>query len=480
MASELSGQGAPQLAVALGTATRGTALARVLALRSSPGWIVGGTGVREWRFEGVVEREGTVYLVGPQVPGVTLEDVLRLPPEQALAFAALLARSLRELSARKLGWFPLQADSVVFTRDEEVLFLPPGVDREIRDLRTFERNRESFESLNHPDLRDERLASFSIAAVLYRVLTGRFPFTGADPEELHEQIRKREIAPPANLVPGLAREVSDLVMAGLGRAPRSAVTLVEWSEQLEAWRHRPLVRALSAGEKEKVLRETRAREEQSARSFRWRRFWQKNWRVVAVAAAGVAVVAAVGGTMLKSALAPRVTRGFSPQKVVETFYASMNSLDHATMQDCVVGKAGGNEINEVTTLYVTSRVTQGYEGKSHIMSAAEWDTAGRPPLASPTSLYGVTGLSISPMAAGTGALFMVSYDKWNPAAVPDTDTQTAAASVPRSEGHRIVERVQLRREKDDWVIERIDRLQSDLLPAPRLLDGPADANRNPP
>ena len=50
-------------------------------------------------------------------------------------------------------------------------------------------------------------------------------------------------------------------------------------------------------------------------------------------------------TCVKNVLAPRVTRGYAPDKVVQTFYTSMNTLDHSTMQACVVGGAGGGEIN---------------------------------------------------------------------------------------------------------------------------------------
>ena len=62
MAYVLDDAGKLHLAVPLGTATRGAALTRILALRGSPGWIVGAPGIREWRYQGVIEREGTVHI----------------------------------------------------------------------------------------------------------------------------------------------------------------------------------------------------------------------------------------------------------------------------------------------------------------------------------------------------------------------------------------------------------------------------------
>ncbi len=172
-------------------------------------------------------------------------------------------------------------------------------------------------------------------------------------------------------------------------------------------------------------------------------------------AAVAILLGALGGTILKNVLAPRVTRGFSARKVVETFYTSMNTLDHTTMQACVVGPAGRGEIDEVTTLYVTSRVTQGYEGRSSIVSAADWDTAGRPPLAPPTSLYGVTGLSVVQEQGGPAPVFVAAYDKWNPAPPPDTSSGSSSDYVPKSEGHSIKDRVWLKLDRGDWVISRI-------------------------
>ncbi len=466
MAHVLNDAGELHLAVTLGTATRGSALTRILALRGSPGWIAGPAGIREWRYEGVIEREGTVSLIGPHVPGVSLEKALTLPAGEALPLIAHLVRALLQLSQSRAGWFAVQSDSVICTDDGGVLFLPPVLDRELRDLRTFEANRETFESLNHPDLRGEALAAFTAAAVLYRVFTGRFPFGGADPEELHSQVRNLEIQSPSSLVPGLDGEASDLVMAGLGRSRRGPATLSQISEGLDRWKAHELVQPLSDGQRQTALRAAESREQSAGRSFRRRRFWQRNWRFAAIVAAAAILLGAVGGTILKNVLAPRVTRSFSPSRVVETFYSSMNTLDHTTMQACVVGSAGRGEIDEVTTLYVTSRVTQGYEGRSSIVSAADWDTAGRPPLVPPSSLYGVTGLSVNEEKGAPAPVFLVRYEKWNPAPPPDTVGGSAVDYIPQSEGHAVTDRVWMKLDKGDWVISQIDRVGKTDLPAP--------------
>jgi hypothetical protein len=478
MMQELMDGGVKHLAVQVGDTAKGRALTRILALKTSPGWRVHGGEVREWRFEGLAEKDGAPLLYGPHVAGRPLVTVLDLPLPAALACLSRLVQALRLLAERRIPWFTLQTDSVIFEDPDGVLFLPPDVMREIRDLNSFAQRRDTYESINHPDLKGEALASFSIAALLYRISTGRFPFTGRDAEEIHEQARKLEIDAPSGIVPELDPELSALVMAGLGKSRRGTVPLAEWSERLDAWQKKELFRVLPPGEKEKALHEAESREQASGKSFRRRMFWEKNWKIIGVIVIAAAVAAAGAGSILRNMLAPRITRGYAPQKVVETFYDSMNSLDHQSMQSCVIGRAGQGEINEVTVLYVTSRVTQGYQGKSTIVSAADWDKRGRPKLESPSSLFGVTGLSVTKEQGEPAPVFRAQYDLWNPAQPADvpgglaTTGGAPAQAAPKSEGHRVTDRVWLKQDKGDWVIYRIDRLRQDPLPPPALAPAP--------
>jgi hypothetical protein len=476
MVTELIEHGEKYIAVPVGDVARGTGLSRILALKTSPGWLVEQTRIGEWRFEGVVEKSGSVFLYGAYVAGTPLSSVLTMPVTQALPFLLRLVQALARLSERGVPRFPLETDTILFTGSGGVLFLPPEVCREIRDHSAFSLTREGFESINHPDLKGDALASFSLAAILYRIITGSFPFMGAGAEEMHEQARKLEINPPSSVVPELSAEVSALVMAGLGRARREGVTLAEWADSLSAWQGQELFHALSPEEKEQAGHAAAARQQSATRSFGRRMFWEKNWKVVAIVTIVIIVAAAGVGSIVRNVLAPRVTRGFTPARVVETFYTSMNTLDHQTMQACVVGRAGREQINEATTLYVTSRVTQGYEGKSNVLSAADWDRQGRPLIVSPATLYGVTGVSLKEEQPSPAPVFLVTFDKWNPASPPDTAAMPAVVEPPKSEGHRITERVWLKKDRGDWVIYRIDRRGEDLLPPPLLASPPASSS----
>ena len=466
MAMEIDEGGARRLAVPLGSPARGTALTRILALKGSPGWLVDATSIREWRFLGVAERGGQTALFGPWLSGRPLSEVARMPPAAALPFLSRLADALLLLKERRVTLFPIQTDAVLFSTDGSVLFLPPEVMRELRGLTTFEANLTTFEALCNPDLHGEDLLSFGLGALTHRVITGEFPFTGTSAEDLHEQMRKLEIPAPAWRVPGLAPEVSEMVMAGLGRSRARCPPLEEWARGLREWQAADTIRELPAAERESLAASAESKRRVSEKRFRRRVFWEKNWKTALIIAVVIAVVGAGLASILKNVLAPRITRGYSPARVVETFYTSMNSLDHMAMSACVVGKAGQGEINETMNLYVISRVTTGYEGRSNVVAADQWDKAGRPKLAAPQTLFGVTGLTIRQESGEPLPVFLVSYEKWTPAPGGSEPAAGTAPAAPRSEGHAATDRVSLKKDRGDWVIYKIDRLRWDALPSP--------------
>ncbi len=460
MTTEIFEQGTRRLAVSAGPAGRGAALGRILGLKAEPGWVVSGGGIREWRFEAVTGKGDQVFLHGPWFDGRPLSAVASLPLREALPFLALFVGALEALRAAGTAAFPVQTDAVLLAPQAgEVLFLPPAVVRELRAVRPFEENRETFEAVNHPDAAGWPAVSFGIAAILYRIVTGRFPFDGQSPEEVHGQARSLQVPPPAALAPGLSAEASALIMAGLGREMSPPPDLARWSQELERWQRDPPWREIARGEQERLRGAAEVRQAISRRSFRRREFWRTRWKLVAVIAAVVAALGIAGGSILSRALAPRPTAGLGPRQVTESFYRAMNGLDHQLMEACVVDRAGKEEIAEVTGIYVISRVTTAYEGRPGVLSAEEWDRDGRPVLEPTQAVYGVTDLVIAEEEGPPTPVFRVDYVKWAPLPPPDDGgSPSAPPEGRRFAGTARTDRVRLRRDRGDWVISRIERL----------------------
>lgn len=449
------------------------ALTQLTALRNKPGWLVKEERVEEWKITGFTQIKEEIYLYGPFLDqGRSLLDIITLNVEEALPYIRELVSALLLLQKRGYPLFDLQLDSVFFPLEGGVFFLPPEVVKALGNSQVLEKRIRVHGLINRPGLYGENRLSFSLGSLLYRIITGSFPFTGKDEEILHSKMKLLAILPPELSVPQIKPEVSDFIMKALGRGDnykkRTDYPHLElWQEKLSSWIRGNIFRQIDNARIEETGRLKEIRERKAADSYRRKVFWQRNWKTATLILGAVIIVSIFLSSILSNVLAPRKTKGFSPAQVVEAFYLSMNSLDHMLMQDCVIDKAGKADIREVTHLYVLSRVSKGYEGRSNILPADEWQRLGRPELTPPQSVFGVTDLHLLQEAEGTLPVFTATYKKWLPAPQEEEQIQEpAAAPAPRASFaplcFEVKERLFLKNHRDDWVIFNIERL--DIIP----------------
>ncbi len=433
------------------------ALTKITAGKAEPGYVVADNQISEWRFLGVTYVKGEPWLYGPMAEGRSLGEMLEQPPEAALAALLALARALVLLQERGVPSFRLQTETVLYLEEGGLLFLPPGLMALLKDSRPLDYRLMAVEAINHPYVVGKDGLTYTMAALAYRVLTGEFPFMDETEQGLRDKLRRLRVTPPHLVTPEIREDVSDFIMRALSKP--GSVALGAWVEALENWQKQGALRAVSESERAAVLAKAREHKEKAARSFRSSVFLERNGRIILIVVASLAVVGAIAGSILKNALAPRVTKGFSPEKVVETFYKSIGPLDHATMENCVVDGAGKAEINEAINLFVISRQTIAYEGKSYILDAAEWDAKGRPAVVSPYFVNGVTRLQITRERDVPNPVFTATYERYARAF-----EDQAPESVPPVNGRKQTDRLYLRQDKGDWVIYRIERVSTEPLP----------------
>ncbi len=474
--ARLKKDGQTVLGIPIGSGKKEFALTKMTALRAQTGWLVGDEEVKPWTVEGFFESEGRVFLYGPYYDGVFLDEVLKAGPDKALYRLLNLTRALQLLEQKGTPLEHLQTDSVFFLDSGEVLFLPQEIMKRTMQTRPLEYKLRVFEIISHPDLVEpkERI-SYSIAVMLFKVITGEFPFKADTEEEIHHRIRHFRLTPPGLLVPRLKPEISKALMRRLDAGSRKDSSPNETEGKLEDWRS-----GITHWIKEGLYREIQESEVQdlgeqalqsmtgAEKSFARRVYWEKHWKSIAISAVAAILVLAVGGSFIKRFLEPRATQGFSPYQVVETFYQSVNTMDHGLMEDCVTNKAGKSMINEVIHVFVLSRVSMGYEGKSHINRADEWADQGKPPLIPPQTVFGVANLTVREIAAQPQPVFEVVYEKWGPFASEEPSQSQEPPTEPNYRGVRLTERVFLREDKGDWVIYHIEPVRSEPLEIPKF------------
>src|SRR5436190_1172597 len=83
---------------------------------------------------------------------------------------------------------------------------------------------------------DARSDVYSLSVVLYELLTGQRPFTGATDSELLERIRTQEARPPRQLDDSVPRELDRICLKGLAkRASDRYSTALDMAEDLRHW-----------------------------------------------------------------------------------------------------------------------------------------------------------------------------------------------------------------------------------------------------
>jgi hypothetical protein len=462
---KLEREGRDVLAIPIGVGKNDFILTKLGELRKLPGHIIRDGEIEEWRIEGAFRHEGRLYLHGPHLGGLFLEEAIQKSFPAALPYLTRLTHALVVLKARGLSLEFIQTDSIYFLEEGGILFLPPALMRELRNMHPEVYKLRVFESISHPDIEDpEKGLSFSLAALLYRVIRGYYPFHAETEEEIHNRIRHARLLPLSLIEPGFREDLSRQIMAGLGRGDTPPPSLEEWEKILAGCKREGLHRDITEMEREQILQRARKEDEKIGKAYRRKVFWQRHWKTVGIVAVAVVVVGALTGSLLKNILAPRQTRGFSSEQVVETYYRSMNDLNHTLMEDCVVDGAGKQTIREVINIYVLSRVSLGYEGTTHVVGADEWEAQGRPELSPPQTVYGVTDLVVRQERGEPEPVFQVSYTKWvpEPGQDPGTDSAGSTESLdtvgPRFMSLEITERVYLRLDRKDWVIYRFEPL----------------------
>ncbi len=449
--------------LAIGTGIRGSefALTRLLSLKNEAGWIVKGDEIEEWKLSGFIQHDGEIYLYGPSFKGESLFEILESGETQQIEKIISMLRAIITLRQNNKNITNISSDAVIFSDDGSILFLPHNLMKSINSTRPIDFKIETFDYINNPQLEEDEAICFTIGVSLYKLITSKFPYTGKTEEEVHDKIRNLSITPPKFIIPELREDVSKYIMELLQIGKETPkMTIDSCYEQIKNWNKENILEKITEEQREEILQTAKRFEEKSIKRFKRTIFWERNWKTVLIVAAIVLTVGIVSGSILKNVLAPRKTKGFSPYKVVKTFYESMNKLDTITISDCVIGKAGKQEINEVTNLYVISRVSMGYEGKSHLITAPQWDKMGRPKLIPPNTVYGILNLSIKKIQGPPTPIFLATYEKWVPMSTNKEDLKNPKPSnKPNYTGFLITDKLFLKKDRGDWVIFKIQRLK---------------------
>ncbi|MEU7641854.1 MULTISPECIES: Stk1 family PASTA domain-containing Ser/Thr kinase [unclassified Streptomyces] len=174
--------------------------------------------------------DGTyVYLAMEYVAGCTLRDVLRergaLQPRAALDILEPILAALGAAHRAGLVHRDMKPENVLIGDDGRVKVADFGLVRAV-DTHTTASTGSVLgtvsylapEQMEHGTA-DARVDVYACGVVLYEMLTGGKPHTGGSAAQILYSHLHDDVTPPSELVPGLASELDELVVAATARAP---------------------------------------------------------------------------------------------------------------------------------------------------------------------------------------------------------------------------------------------------------------------
>ncbi|MDR0412138.1 MAG: hypothetical protein LBH75_09255 [Treponema sp.] len=415
--------------------------------------------VEKWKIEGVAEREGNMVVWGKDFNGQPLDILLERGTDEALNavrfwWDALLLLNQTIVEVKK-------AVSVVpcgvICSNDALLFLPEQL-----VARYVEAQGQTVDKIMryvHPDLTGQSAVVWSFACILYRIFSGNDAFPAVDADILRQDIREGVFSPIHFVRPGIDGRIDALLQRTFLPSSQAFPSLEDFSFlndaallSIDAFIH-----SLSEEETKNLSVESARFSKKQERLTRIRRFFKRNRGIVIGAVAAVVIAVVVIGSVIQDRANLPNTKGMTPLHVVETYYTAMGNLDHIVMNGCVLKKAGKDDIDMVTELFVLSKVRQAYEiGKPpSIISAQTWLENG----AQPTTaiVFGISHLEVKPLSVEDGEVsFRAEYKLWAPAFNPSPNDETLDS--PRIPGEQPrVDEISLALHKGLWRITEIKR-----------------------
>ena len=449
---------------------------------TQPGYIVHPDGkIETWQPEGVTEfaltsvgqpdaalpDAKTMIIWGLPIPGEELAEVLNRKDEALDALRCWLRARIvleKHTEGGQECSFPGPAGALIITAASEyqyppgTVFFPPA--RLLKRTLDASGTLLDAERYVHPDLKGQEGISFCAGAMLYRIFCGAPPFLQNTENELRQDIREGVFAPPHLAAPGLDPQLSALITGAIGPVssvsreakPRPAPETISGfigpplSKQTSSW-----IKNLGEKEVSDIRAEHELYGKRKARAVKGRRFVARNTTIICVSVIALIVFLFTVRSIARSRSELPTTRGMTVLEVAEAYYNAFNDLDHTTMQACVTGRAGREDIQTVTSLFVVSRVRQAYETGQTFMPASDWLEAGRP--VTDMTVFGITDIVINVLSEdGETAILEAHYTLWMQSA-SETEMNTIALPV----GLDTRDILSLAYQRDGWRITGIER-----------------------
>lgn len=389
------------------------------AVLSQEGVLFDGKNFRQWTFEEVksydAEKNGKAERLvfycakNPLSDGArTLAELLEEGGEKALS-ATLAACTALTAAAKDGNQIPMVGAGGIMIDGNKVLFAPESLYSYAANTLPAQETLLQHQGYLNETIKGLPALCFERAAIIYRLLTGRLPFTAADSISRNADIFDRKFLPLEYCINGIDSEFASAVNNGL-RLNSTAVNVPgkrkkgKTSEDLRPEADFPLEKleeAFRLSQKQAEEGNDKAFEEKVAAYLKsqtskinTKRTIKRNSTTIAVIVAALVIVAVVIGNTIKTRGSDYTSIGLTSSQTISAYMNGVNEKDTMLLSDFGDGKSINSFSDTVSRIYVMhkQRLTFGDNGFGYpanwlfyITDDAKYERSG---------VYGVTNLKI--------------------------------------------------------------------------------------
>lgn len=374
------------------------------------GYIYKDGAYREWYWHSLVTFEEESYLLFDHLELYPFNEIAHTLRPKALPLLINLAKALQTLppSFINLNCGLIETWRVYFLEDDSVLILPHSLSLLFLQIAPVETRALYFDYYLKPNLEAPFALCHQFTQFLYFAITGNLPYSD-------EKVRldKWRHLPLSLLTKNLKGEEAawiDKTLSLRGEEQRQIASSAYSGEENLSWwleKSRGFTWPVELEEGEGVEQFREGQDKRVERQL----FWKKRGALIVTLVIGGIIIISTLSNVISKRLAPPSTAHLSPVEIIESFIEGQDNLNITQMGAALARGAKNPFEKESSTLFVTTRVREAYERNNPLISAREWDAAGRPPNEENALIWGNLNYSIgetSPLTYRLTTHFLLS------------------------------------------------------------------------
>lgn len=245
----------------------------------------------------------------------------------------------------------------------------------------------------HPDKKGEQGIAFFLCTVIYRALTGFYPFYDIRDDYLKEKIRIGSFLHIEKIIPGVSEDLAAIVNKSLRGDYVVTDSILKAVQNEDVKSYNPCTKSEIQSHIKKI-----------DKKFHYRTIVKNNFgkSILALSAVVIFFLVLKFSIVREGKIPP--TYGFTKVQVVNSYFESFNTLDVSLNMECVSSNVKRKDSDEVLVQAISNGALE-MDGITGILSPEKWKELDK----KESSVYGVADVEIDDIGQD---MYKVKYTKY--------------------------------------------------------------------